>query len=116
MRFRPGTPPEGGTMTEVHSIYPRVEDVVLDIGGDIGALVLYTNADRDGEEIELSRAAPGAERFHNQVHERRFNGRVLFAAVYPEVEAGEYHIWGDGPDPVGTVTIRGGAITELDWR
>jgi hypothetical protein len=103
-------------MTEAHSMRPRVGDVVLDIGGDIGALILYTNADRDGEEIELSLAAPGAARFHNQVHERRFNGHVGFAAVYPEIRAGEYHIWGEGREPIGTVTIRGGEITELDWR
>jgi hypothetical protein len=103
-------------MAEVHSMHPRIEDVVLDIGGDAGALVLYTNANMDGAEIELSCVEPGARRFHNQVHERRFNGHVAFAAVYPEIKAGEYYIWGDGPEPVGTVSIRGGAITELDWR
>jgi hypothetical protein len=103
-------------MTEVHSMHPRVEDVVLDIGGNIGALIIYTDAGRDGEEIELSRAEPGAKRFHNQVHERRFNGQALFAAVYPEIEEGEYHIWGEGPEPAETVLIRGGEIAELDWR
>jgi hypothetical protein len=103
-------------MAEIHSNTVHTSDVVLDIGGDVGALILYTDADLNGKEIELSRAVPGAERFHNQVHERRFHGRVVFAAVYPEILAGEYHIWGDGPGPVKTVTIRGGEITELDWR
>ena len=32
-----------------------LEDAVLDIGGDIGALILYTNADLAGREIEVSR-------------------------------------------------------------
>lgn len=103
-------------MHEVHSMHPRVEDVVLDIGGDVGALILYTNPDLDGEEIELSRAEPGAPRFHNQVHERRFNGRALFAAVYPEIQAGEYYVWGHDSELVDSVRIRGGEIAEIDWR
>jgi hypothetical protein len=103
-------------MAEIHSNRVHTSDVVLDIGGDIGALVLLTGADLNGKEIELSRAVAGAERFHNQVHERRFQGRVVFAAVYPEIVAGEYHIWGEGAEPVQTVTIRGGEVVELDWR
>jgi len=103
-------------MAEIHSNEAHTSDVVLDIGGDIGALILYTGADLNGLEIELSRALPGADRFHNQVHERWFQGRVAFAAVYPEIHAGEYHVWGNAPEPVETVTIRGGQVTEIDWR
>ena len=31
-----------------------LEDAVLDIGGDIGALILYTDAEYDQREIEIS--------------------------------------------------------------
>src|SRR5438270_829131 len=34
-------------MTEVHDTRPRTENVVLDIGGDIGALILYTRPEAD---------------------------------------------------------------------
>lgn len=104
------------TEAHTHSHGPHTSDVVLDIGGDIGALVLYTGADLDGEEIELSLAVPDAERFHNQVHERHFGGKVAFAAVYPEIHAGEYHVWGRASEPVETVIIRGGEVAEIDWR
>src|SRR5579872_2042425 len=102
-------------MAEHHGNHVHTSDVILDIGGDVGALILYTGAERDGEEIELSRSVPGAPRFHNQVHQRRFQGQAVFAAVYPEIDAGEYHVWGK-TSPVQTVTIRGGCVAEIDWR
>ena len=116
-------------MAEVHDMRTRTEQVVLDIGGEIGALILYTKPDANEAEIEISPRGQGADhehhhdgnhthhhRSHNQVHERSFNGTVCFAAVYPELSAGEYDLWGDGPTPVDRVTIVGGKVTEVDWR
>jgi hypothetical protein len=102
-------------MAETHSDEVHTSDVVLDIGGDIGALILRTSPEMNGKEIELSSTIAGSKRFHNQVHERRIEGRTVFAAVYPEIQAGEYYIWGDGLDPVETVTVRGGEVAEIDW-
>jgi hypothetical protein len=121
-------------MAEVHDMRTRTEQVVLDIGGEIGALILYTKPEANGDEIEISprehhvvdehnelHSHDGdhvhhSHRTHNQVHERSFNGTVCFAAVYPELPAGEYDLWGDGPTPVDRVTIVGGKVTEVDWR
>lgn len=129
-------------MAEVHDMNARTAQVVLDIGGDIGALIVYTKPEANGAEIEISpregRHRHGqvhqghdhthgyqglrdhhghhVHRSHNQVHERNFNGMVCFAAVYPELRAGEYDLWGEGPAPVDRVTIVGGRITETDWR
>lgn len=103
-------------MAEVHDMSTRTERVVLDIGGDIGALILYTRPEANGDEIEISPRGHVGHRSHNQVHERIFNGRVFYAAVYPELRAGEYDLWGDGPAPVDHVTIEGGRVAELDWR
>jgi hypothetical protein len=115
-------------MAEVHDMNTRTEQVVLDIGGDIGALVLYTKPEANGTEIEISPHGQHSDhhdhdghghhhhRSHNQVHERNFNGRVCFAAVYPELRAGDYDLWGEGPNPVDRVTIVGGQVAELDWR
>ena len=107
---------ENDQMAESHNHRTHASNLVLDIGEDVGALVLYTGAELNGEEIELSRAVPGAKRFHNQVHERRLGGQTVFAAVYPEIRAGEYHVWRDGIEPADVVTIRGGAVAEIDWR
>src|ERR1022692_1752608 len=90
--------------------------VVLNVGRDIGALVLHTPADLDGREIEISPdGVPAARRTHSQVRERRAGGNVQYAAVYPGLTAGDYIIWRDGTTPLGVVTINGGHVTSYHW-
>jgi hypothetical protein len=101
-------------MTEMHVERVHTEKVVLDIGGDTGALIIYTDETWCGKEIEISLKASG-HRLHNQVHERRFNGRSLWAAVYPGVKAGEYNVW-DDDFTAHAVRIKGGEVTTMDWR
>ena len=101
-------------MPEVHVDRVHPESIVLDIGGEIGALILYTKPDLRGREIEISRK--GEKRVHVEVLERIVNGETVFAAAYPDLVEGEYDIWGDGPTPVDHVTILGGKISTLDWR
>jgi hypothetical protein len=85
--------------------------VILNVGHDIGALVLHTPADLDGREIEISPdGVPAARRTHSQVRERRVGGNVQYAAVYPGLTAGDYIIWRDGTTPLGVVTINGGHV------
>ncbi len=121
-----------------------LEDAVLDIGGDIGALILYTNADLAGREIEVSRIdepdprhddahvhdgghqhGPEPDHVHGQGHEhrvhtaileRRAGGAVTYAGIYPELTAGRYRVWIDDPALPDQVTIVGGEVAELDWR
>lgn len=90
--------------------------VVLELGGDIGVLVLHGPAELHGQEIEISKSSPaGSHRTHSLVRERHTVSGVSFAAVYPGVPAGEYTIW-RGPDtPAGTVTIVGGEVSRFDW-
>jgi hypothetical protein len=105
-------------MSHAHWHEERVhtEPIVLDIGGRIGAIIIYTERDEVGREIELSPIGHPDARFHNQVHERSFAGARLFAAVYPDVEEGEYVIWAEDGSTTGTVTVAGGEVTSLDWR
>jgi hypothetical protein len=111
-----------------------LEDAVLDIGGDIGALILYTDAEYDQREIEVSPIdeaghghGPGnthehehghghEHRVHTAIHERRSGGQVTYAGIYPELKAGTYKIWIDDPTLPDRVTIIGGEVAELDWR
>jgi hypothetical protein len=102
-------------MAEAHSDRVHPETVVLDIGQDVGALIIYTKAELRGREIEVSPCG-GATRVHVEVLERRINGRPVFAAVFPGLRAGDYDIWENFPKRGGTVTIVGGEVATVDWR
>lgn len=87
------------------------ESVVLDIGDDVGALVLYTSPELHGREIEVSLVSdPNSRRVHSAVLERSLNGRVLYAATYPELRAGDYEVCCDGAP---RFTICAGHVTEV---
>ncbi|PZF85226.1 phospholipase [Micromonospora deserti] len=87
--------------------------VLLDLGGDTGALIIYTGRDLGGREIEVSRE--GVPRTHSAVRERRVQDGTFHSAVYPDLPAGVYTVWWDGRTPAGTVTVAGGVIAEFVW-
>ena len=94
--------------------------VVMELGADIGALVLYAPPGLDGEEIEISRDEPGAppfgaERTHSMVRPRPLPGETRYAAVYPGLRAGRYTIWRDERTPAATVTVTGGQVSNCHW-
>jgi hypothetical protein len=88
--------------------------VVLELGPGAGALVLYTPADRDGAEIEISLTAAGVPRTHSMVRPRHVAGTTLHAAVYPDLPPGEYTIWA-GSAAVATAEVTAGAVTTAAW-
>jgi hypothetical protein len=107
--------------------------VMLDIGGDRGALIIMTPPELHLAEIELSPV--GAEeaderhvhehdghahahphRTHVAVRERRGPTGVRYAAIYPSLVEGEYTIWGLDGQPKDTVRIVGGQVTQIDWE
>lgn len=85
--------------------------VVLDLGGDTGALIVHTGPDLHGREIEISRGDD--RRVHSAVRERRVRDGSFHSAVYPDLPGGIYTIWWDGDTPAGTVSVHGGAIAEF---
>lgn len=104
-------------MSEASQLGPSQDGtVMLDIGGDVGALIIHTSAERAGCEIELSVAGTQAPRTHVAVRERHGTGPSRYAAIYPSLQAAEYTIWGHDGEPADTVAIAGGRVTELDWR
>src|SRR6202008_1164770 len=104
-------------MAEQHNDRVHTESGVLDIGRDVGAVIIYTKADLRGKEIEVSSLGSAATRVHVEVLERRANGRPVFAAVFPQLHAGSYEIWGKNAlNPSGNATIVGGEVTTVDWR
>lgn len=93
------------------------DSLVLDIGGDTGALVIYASADHNETEIEIS---PGrsrkAPRSHNVVHPRHNRHGINYSAVFPAVPAGDYTIWRHDGKIAAFITIRGGEVTEHHWE
>jgi hypothetical protein len=91
--------------------------VVLELGAGVGALVLFTPAELDGREIEIS--APG-RRTHSRVRPRHLATGTRYAAVYPDLAAGTYTIWAgrhgaSQHGPAGRVVITGGRVTNWSW-
>ena len=87
--------------------------VVLDIGHDMGSLVVYVPMGMLGSEVEISPCGPDARRTHVGVWERRVNGRRVAAAAFPPLPAGDYDVWGPDTGSRSTVAIAPGRVTEL---
>src|SRR6266851_245798 len=99
-------------MVEQYVDRVHTEPIVLDIGEGVGALIIYTQEELRGQEIEVSLKKKGARRIHTGVWARKNGGRIIFTGVFPSLPEGNYTIWSD---PIGDVTIIGGQIAEVDW-
>lgn len=90
---------------------------VLDIGGEVGALLLITGPDRTGTEIDLRRLDDGG-RTHTAVHPRHTPAGLIHAGLYPALLAGDYELLLDPPgtDANPRITIRGGVLARHDCR
>jgi hypothetical protein len=86
--------------------------VVMEVGGDMGALILYTPPELDGEEIEISRDG-SAGRTHSRVRPRHLPSGIRYAAVYPGLPAGRYTVWRDRDRPGAAATVTGGYVTSV---
>lgn len=89
---------------------------VLDIGENVGALLIYCHPHLRGQQIDVSPCEQPWERTHTDVLERRVNEKPAFAALFLALTAGTYVIWNHDARPIGEVIITGGQVRELDWR
>jgi hypothetical protein len=101
---------------EHHSSRTHPEYVVLEIGDDVGALILHTDGDMHGIEVEISPAGEDDRRSHKEVLERVVAGRSAYTAVFDRLPAGTYTLWTDGVARTRRIEIMGGRIAELSWR
>jgi hypothetical protein len=102
-------------MHENYAARPHPEYVVLDIGEQLGALIVYTDPGLHGTEVEISPDGEDSNRSHKDVLERGEGGRVAFTAVFDRLPQGAYTLWTDGVPRARGVTVTGGAVAELDW-
>jgi len=103
-------------VTHTHHHEAPGEIPVLDIGGDVGAVLVYLDHPTPSGELQARPLGEPDGRFHTGVHPRELFGRTAYVALYPEVERGTYEILDDALLPIAMVDVDGGAVTELDLR
>jgi hypothetical protein len=101
---------------ENYSARKHPEFVVLDIGEDLGALIVQTGGDMHGVEVEISPAGEDDNRSHKEVLERSIDGRPAFTAVFDALPAGSYTLWTGGRPRARGVRIERSRVAQLDWR
>jgi len=90
--------------------------VLLELGAEVGALILHVPQELNGHEIDISRAgAPDAPRTHAQVRERPSGRGTVYSALYPGLAAGSYAVWRDEATVAATVTVTGGQVASCTW-
>jgi hypothetical protein len=100
---------------EHYSARKHPEFVVLEIGEDVGALIVLADARMHGVEIEISPAADDRRRSHKEVLERVTGGQPAYTAVFDQLPAGTYTLWVDGVAWTRGVRIDGGRVAQLHW-
>jgi hypothetical protein len=113
------------TTVDVENPHAGQGMVLLDIGGDVGALVVTMPASMVGEEVEI-RPEGAAPRDHGHghshhphvaVHERPApDGTRIPSLVFAELTTGRYELYVKGTPHVALrVEVAGGAVTTAAW-
>jgi hypothetical protein len=91
--------------------------VVLDIGGDRGAAIVFTPSSLEGSEIEIRPSGESWAGVHTGVRPRHLRDGVCFAAVFGTLDAGEYQlrVKGSRSGPIMSIGVTGGSISEGSW-
>ena len=90
--------------------------VMLDIGGDIGSIMILAPESMHGDEIEVSPVGDDRTRTHIAIRERRAPSGSQWAGIFPGLPQGEYTVWNLDGTPAERVTVVGGEIATVDWR
>ena len=88
--------------------------VALDIGAGSGALILYPGERFRGREIEISRLGGHGHRVHTGVHERTTRARSRLTAIFGSLPVGDYVVWEEAATEGPVVTVREGAVAEIE--
>lgn len=100
----------------VHHHHDAGEWPVLDVGGEVGALVVHLPAVPECGELEAQPAGDPCLRFHTGVHLRKVGGTPVPVALFPELTEGAYEILDDDLAPIATASVTGGSVAQLDLR
>ena len=105
---------------EAHNRFAGQGAVLLDIGGDVGALVVTMPAEAVGTEVEIRPAGDPGPAGHHHPHVavvlRPTDAGPVPTLVYPAVVAGDYVLVVIGDESARKdVTVEGGVVTEIRW-
>ena len=121
---------------QVENPFAGQGSVLLDIGGDVGALVVTMPARMEGVEVEIRPEGAGvaahvhhdhdhhhhghdhggAHRPHVAVVNRPAGGARIPSLVFPELLEGSYELYEKGSHDVRlTVAVRGGEVATAVW-
>ncbi|MGH9133775.1 MAG: hypothetical protein ACRDZZ_07550 [Ilumatobacteraceae bacterium] len=89
---------------------------VLDIGGDIGAMVVLMDPAAAGTELHVRSEHEPPIDVHTGVWTRPHGAASVTAAVFAELVAGSYWVLDEAGHDVRAVVIGGGRLTEIDMR
>jgi hypothetical protein len=89
---------------------------VLDIGGDIGAMIVTLSSEAEGTELHLRSTHEPPIRVHTGVWRRGVGERVSTTAVFAELVEGSYWVLDSNSAGLRQVEIRGGMLTSIDLR
>ncbi len=91
--------------------------LVLDIGGDAGALVVQAPPDWIGAEVDVTAVGePRSHHRHLMVRRLRTPGGEVIAGVLPSLPAGGYTIWAPSGMAIMRVHVAVGEVTTVDCR
>ncbi len=96
--------------------------VVLDIGGDKGAAIIFTPGHLVGEEIEIRPLGQPWNGTHTAIRPRDLRDTVAHAGVFGSLVAGHYQLRirpndpvRSASDPVVDLVVAGGEVAQLTW-
>ena len=92
--------------------------VIVDIGGDAGAAVIYTSSELVGAEIEIRAAGTEWDGSHTAVWERQGPGVTTTAAVFGSLRAGRYELRikdAAGTEHPAPVVVAPAQVTWVTW-
>jgi hypothetical protein len=87
--------------------------VVLDIGGDVGAVIVVAPASLAGEEIEIRRHGAPWDGTHVAVRARHLPNGVMHAALFESLPAGDFEVrikGGHSYGPPVALEVEGGRV------
>lgn len=87
---------------------------LLDIGGEVGAIVVRLTADTPTGELMACRRGDPSAHFHTGVHLRPAEGTECWIAVFPEVDEGDYSLLTDEGTEHTPFVVRGGEVTTIE--
>ena len=104
-------------MHEHHNTFAGQGPVVLDVGGDVGALVITMPDDLGDVEVEIRPTpATAAPLRHVGVVARPVAGGHVHSAVFDALAAGRYELYVRPDGPVAlSADVHAGEVTFTEW-